>query len=310
MSKTPKKLLITGVAGFLGRYVAQLFKSNGWDVYGVDICSAENVSFLVPKNYVQLPLPSAKFDEVLSAHKPEAVVHCAGRASVPLSVKDPAADYAASATLTFHVLDAIRRCSESSKFIFLSSAAVYGNPVQMPVSEKCAIAPISPYGFHKYQAENIVLEFASIFKVKAASLRIFSAYGPGLQRQVVWDICSKALSSNDIKLQGTGAESRDLVHAADVAQAVYTVINHAPLNGEAYNVASGNEVTIRDLAEKILERVNREGRVTFDQAAPAGTPKNWRADIAKIQALGFRPSMSLDSGLDAVVAWVKSSGVI
>src|SRR5438552_189686 len=77
---------------------------------------------------------------------------------------------------------------------------------------------LSPYGYHKRQAELICEEFSRVYALPTAVARIFSAYGPGLRRQVVWDICEKALATGKLELRGTGAESRDFIHAADIAR--------------------------------------------------------------------------------------------
>jgi UDP-glucose 4-epimerase len=210
---------------------------------------------------------------------------------------DPAADYYSGPVLTFEVLNALRLHAPECRFIFLSSAAVYGNPNIIPVSETQPAAPISPYGFHKWQGELLCREFSQVYGVPTASARIFSAYGPGLRRQVVWDICQKALGGGLLVLQGTGQESRDFVHALDIAQAVETIVSHALMQGEAYNVASGREVTILELATIILKALGLAHQPQFDSVVPPGTPGNWRADITKLTALGFSQRVALESGL-------------
>jgi UDP-glucose 4-epimerase len=208
--------------------------------------------------------------------------------------------------LTHHLLDACRTNSPGSAFINISSAAVYGNPHKLPVGEDTEPAPISPYGFHKLQSELICREYSQIYRIRAASVRIFSAYGAGLRRQVLWDICQKALSSSHITLQGTGRESRDFIHAYDIARAFKVLAESAPMQGEVYNLASGQETTISDLSSLLLRFLEYRGELSFDGLIPTGVPSNWKADIEKISLLGFVPSIPLKQGAEAFAQWCRS----
>jgi UDP-glucose 4-epimerase len=300
-------VLVTGVAGFLGRHVACLFSSQGYDVIGIDRLSPEDVSLasLNLKNYFQLQLPDAKLSEIVKHYEVEACIHCAGRASISESVSDPAPDFYNGVPATFEILNAFRLHSPNGKFVFLSSAAVYGNPASLPISETALVIPISPYGFHKLQCELLCKEFSQVYGLRTANLRIFSAYGPGLGRQVVWDIFQKAQTNPVLSLQGTGNESRDFVHAEDISSAIMTVVKNGLFEGEVYNVASGREVKIFELAAIMLATLGTTKKVEFDGIVPVGVPQNWRADISKIQNLGFLPSISLEEGITGFVNWCR-----
>ena len=185
------RVLITGVAGFLGSAIARHFSQRGVLVYGIDRSSMENAPMTDLKSYLALTLPDSKFSSLLSEWQPQAVIHCAGRASVPQSMEDPASDYRDGPALTFYLLDSLRRFAPNCSFVFLSSAAVYGNPESLPVGEDQPPAPISIYGFHKWQSEILCAEFARIYNINVASARLFSAYGIGLRRQVIWTLLKK-----------------------------------------------------------------------------------------------------------------------
>jgi len=297
-----KTVLITGVAGFLGRYVARHFVREGWRVIGIDDVPPENVQ-LTAVAFHRLQLPSTALPEILRATAPDVCVHCAGRASVGLSMTDPAADFRGNAALTFELLDALRQHAPACRFLLLSSAAVYGNPARLPVAEEHAAAPLSPYGYHKRQAELLCEEFSRIYGLPTAVARIFSAYGPGLRRQVVWDICEKALTARQLTLHGTGRESRDFIHAADIARALHLLATAGPASGEIYNLASGRETTIEELARLILGVLGRDVPLSFDGVNPSGNPLRWQADIGRIAALGFVPSVTLETGTQQVANW-------
>jgi UDP-glucose 4-epimerase len=165
--------------------------------------------------------------------------------------------------------------------------------------------PISPYGFHKLCAETLVREHAQLHGMSTASLRIFSAYGPGLPRQVVYDLARRIRPSEPLRLDGTGHESRDFIHATDVARATFDVLERAPGKGEIYNVASGQETTIRTLAEH-LRALRGPGPIEFSGKVRKGDPTNWRADVTALASLGFAPSIALTEGLRQVSDWVTT----
>jgi len=301
------RIFISGVAGFVGRHCARHFKSKGCEVYGTDSSPEEHAPLSDLDRYYRGKLPSHSLDSVLNEIQPDLFVHCAGRASVPLSVSDPRTDFYSGPVLTWEVLDALRRVSPATRFIFLSSAAVYGTPAFLPVAETAPIAPISPYGAHKHQSELICREFWEIFGLQTASLRIFSAYGSGLQKQVMWDLCHQAITRGEISAQGTGSESRDFVHVRDICSAIDAVAFAAPLKGEVYNLGSGKETTIAELIRSIVDALALPCEVSFNGVVPAGTPLNWRADISRLQALGFRPAVSMEEGVRHYAAWCKAA---
>jgi UDP-glucose 4-epimerase len=301
-----RTLLITGVGGFIGRYVARHFFQQGWSVIGIDNSPPENAPLANLSAYHRLQLPHLELGTLLRDYSPHACIHCAGRASVGLSLSDPAADFYNSPVLTFELLNALRLNAPKCRFILLSSAAVYGNPQFLPVSEEQPLAPLSPYGFHKWQCEQLCLEFAKIYDLPTASARIFSAYGPGLRRQVIWDMCQKVVTQKVLILHGTGQESRDFIHVLDIASALSQIITNAPMQGEAYNLGTGQEVAIAELAHLVLQALKYDTVPQFDGILPSGTPTNWRANISKLSNLGFSPSVSLEQGIQTFANWCRA----
>ena len=183
-----KKILITGAAGFIGRALARHFTKQQYKVYGIDRIPSENAPLADLMGYEQIELPNPHLIKLLANWQPDVLIHCAGRASVPAAMQDPHADFHDGPVLTFELLDALRQNLPECAFILLSSAAVYGNPSRLPVSEDALLQPVSAYGYHKWQSEMMCAEFANVFGLRTASARVFSAYGPGLRRQVIWDI--------------------------------------------------------------------------------------------------------------------------
>ena len=186
------RLLVTGAAGFIGSYVAGLAVERGYEVHGVDLAEAPAIA-VAGFHHHRMCEGQEGFESIIEEIRPVACIHAAGRASVYESVANPALDFASGPVLTFALLDELRRHAPECRALFLSSAAVYGNPEKLPVGEDAPAAPISPYGFHKRQSELLCREFTDVYGMKTAVARIFSAYGEGLRRQVLWDICRKSL---------------------------------------------------------------------------------------------------------------------
>jgi len=301
-----KNIFITGVSGFIGRYIARYLTRQGWSVFGCDTISIENAPTEYLVKYFEIELPNSTFDELLKQIKPYACIHCAGRASVPQSYEYLRDDFENAPILVFDLLESLKNSSPESRFLFMSSAAVYGDPSRLPISENHTSSPISPYGFHKRQAELICEEFAKVFGIKTLSARIFSAYGPGLRRQVVWDICRRIMDHESVYLQGTGEETRDFVHVTDIAIAVQLLIKSATFEGETYNVASGQETSIQSISKIICDALDVSIPIKFSGVLPDGVPRKWRADIGKIKTLGFDCSVAIESGISDFATWVRS----
>lgn len=296
--------LVTGANGFLGGRITQEFLAAGFQVVGVGRSPAPLGS--VGGRYLQMELPCVDMQGLLAAVRPEVIVHAAGPASVGRSLSDPVSDFQGSAPVLMSLLNQVRKSSPNSRMILISSAAVYGNPSRLPICEAEALAPVSPYGFHRVICEELLKEYTKVYELKTASARVFSAYGPGLRRQLLWDVCAKTRRSRNVELYGTGAESRDFIHVTDVARAVGVIAKHAPMNAEAYNVASGNETTTAVLSEILAREIDPSAQVLFSGAVRTGDPLRWRADIRALRALGHTESVGLNQGVVEYARWFKA----
>ena len=302
----PRVVLVTGVAGFIGRHAATAFAARGDTVIGADRSPSTDVADLPLARYESVTIPDPAFDALVAASIPDVVVHCAGRASVPGSLADPADDFTTNTAMTFAVLELLRTTAPEAHVLFPSSAAVYGDPATLPVAEDAAPAPISPYGFHKLQAEQLCREYATLHGLTTTVMRLFSAYGPGLRRQVVWDTCVKALTDPTVRLRGTGRETRDLIHVDDITAAMIALADVPPESAHRIvNVATGVETTIEMLADLVVGALDVEASVVFDQVVAPGDPINWRADISRLRSIGFEPQIDLATGVRHVATWAR-----
>jgi UDP-glucose 4-epimerase len=298
------RLLIVGAKGFIGSHAVRSFSATGrYMVYGCDV-----VTDYTSENYFQIDAANADYQEIFQEVSFDICINCSGAASVPDSLVHPSRDFFLNTVNVFKLLDAIRRFSPHCRFINLSSAAVYGNPLSMPVKEEESCKPVSPYGLHKEQAEMICKEFSLFFGIKTCSLRIFSAYGEGLKKQLFWDIANKARENKEkITLFGTGQESRDFVHVLDIVRVLELIIQKADFAAECYNVANGEEVTIEKAARLLLQHLQWDGTLSFQGISRAGDPVNWRADISKIIQMGYAPVYTIDKGLEIYVQWLREN---
>lgn len=282
VSDRVRSALVTGCAGFIGSAVVRHLVGADWQVYGL----GPGLPAEMVHGHGALRLPDAGLESLIAEWQPALVVHCAGPASVPDSVRDPQADFDGTVPVMFQLLDTLRRVAPAARLLYVSSAAVYGNPASLPVREGDPLAPISPYGFHRLQCEQLIQEHRALYGLQASSLRVFSAYGPGLRRQVVWDLLCRAARSDSLRLCGTGAESRDFIHVDDIAAAMVTLAR-LPTWQPAYNLASGVETRIVGLAEAIAALQPHRPAVSVDGVSPPGMPSRWRADVSALAAAGF-----------------------
>lgn len=242
---------------------------------------------------------------MMSELRPDVCINCSGAANVSASFLSPLQDFDLNVARVVQLLDSIRESGAGTRFVHLSSAAVYGNPVTQPVAESAVAAPLSPYGHHKRLAELTCAEYTQLFDVPTLSLRIFSAYGPRLRKQIFWDIFQKWKAGRHVQLFGTGEESRDFIFISDLCRAVQCVLDAGCFDGRTINVASGKSVTIRDATNVLLAELGTENGVSFSGDERKGDPSQWCANIEQLKSYGFEPKYDIYSGLKETAQWLK-----
>ncbi len=295
------RVLIIGSKGFIGSHAVTYFKNQNYSVLGCDVVTDYDNS-----DYIQIDATNSDYHFIFENYQFDVCINCSGAASVPLSIQFPLKDFNLNTLNVFKILDAIRTTQPKCKFINLSSAAVYGNPEKLPITEDFKLKPLSPYGIHKMQSEQICQEFYDYYAIETCSLRIFSAFGNGLRKQLLWDLFKKFSSGENIELYGTGNETRDFIHVDDVINAIDCVIKNGEFSGNQINLANGEEYTIKYIADLYKNYLNSEATITFNNQVKPGDPLNWRADISKIKALGYQPKMSLETGVKKYIHWAKN----
>lgn len=231
------------------------------------------------------------------------IFHVAGNANVPVSVEQPRMDFEKNAVATVNLLEAVREAAPAAKVIHTSSAAVYGKACETATREDDPAVPLSPYGVSKLACEHYMNIYAQLYGLRTATLRLFPVYGPRLRKQVVYDLmCKLQKNPDELQIQGDGKQERDFNHVSNVVEAYLTVAGKARFEGEIYNVAAEETITIRELAEMICERMGVDPRFVFGEAR-AGDTQRLIGDIDRLKGLDYQPRLGFSEGLTETVAW-------
>lgn len=293
-------ILVIGSCGFIGSHLCDFFEKDNF-VWGVD---------LVQNTQSNYTITTGNFDGIENLfinHSFDVCINASGNGSVPISMEYPLLDFEKNTQTVIKLLDIIRKFRPDCKYINLSTAAVYGNPVRLPIVETDELSPISPYGFHKYCSELLCKEYAEIFGVQSINLRLFSIYGERLRKQLFWDLFQKVKKSAQIELFGTGEETRDFIYIKDFINAVDCIIKYATFDGRSINIASGTETSIKEVVSIFCSHLDIDASVIFTGKTKEGDPKRWKADISMLKKISFTPQYDIREGLKNTVRWLMEN---
>jgi len=290
------KVLVTGSAGQLGSYVCEALQGRH-EISGLDLRQAAP----------GLRSVSAKGDICRRADvrrvlkKVEAVVHCAAQVSVELSAEDPLGDSRTNVLGTLNLLDEGVR-SGLGKFIYVSSAAVYGNPKRVPVDELHLTEPVSNYGASKLSGEKYALAYAASTPLQVSVIRPFNIYSIRADPKspysgVMTRFVARVKAGRPPVIEGDGKQTRDFVHARDVAEMIRLMLENDGLSGQVFNCGSGKATSVLGLARMTVDLGGKKLEPVFTDARK-GDVRQSRADISRAKkALGFVPRVKLRDGL-------------
>ncbi|RLM54047.1 NAD-dependent epimerase/dehydratase family protein [Halobellus sp. Atlit-31R] len=298
---TGRTVLVTGGAGFIGSHlVAALAPDN--DVRVLDHCASGDPSRVA--DGATLIRADVTDEEALARAMAgvDVVFHLAAVVSVEQSVDDPQESHRVNVDGTLAVLERARH--EGARVVFASSAAVYGDPDQLPVSETAETDPQSPYGADKLAADTYSRVYADVYDLPVVALRYFNVYGPGQRGPysgVVDAFLERAADDEPLVIHGDGEQTRDFVHVFDVVRANLAAAT-TEHTGTAFNVGTGDAISIRDLADVVRTAVGTDTGV--EHSAPrAGDVRHSRADCDRARdLLDFDPAVSLADGIEHLVA--------
>ncbi|PQJ73327.1 NAD-dependent epimerase/dehydratase family protein [Polaribacter butkevichii] len=294
------KILIIGANGFIGSHCVDFFESKGDEVWKADVRVSSETH-----NQYKIARFNSDFSKPFKEHKFDVCINASGSAHVGFSFENPSKDFELNVVNVQKILVAIRDYNIDCKFINFSSAAVYGNPKSLPINENSICKPLSPYGFHKLQSELLLTEYHNFFGLKTCSLRVFSAYGPRLKKQLFWDLYKKSVENEVVLLFGTGTETRDFIYIDDLLQILNLVILNSSFKGSIYNVANQIETKIKEAAEVFVTSFLPGKKIIFNNEIKVGDPNHWLADMQLLKEYGFKPKFNLNSGITKYTTWLK-----
>lgn len=300
---------ITGAHGFVGRNLARHLHANGSVIYGLGhgawpSVQAESwgVSY-----WINGELTASNFRTLQDCSgRPDIIYHLAGGSSVGLSFDHPLEDFSRTVASTANMLDWVRCETPESRVIAVSSAAVYGADYTDSIKEESPLHPYSPYGFHKAMMEMECRSYVENFGLDIVITRLFSVYGAGLEKQLIWDLCRKLNNTVGLlTLGGTGNERRDWIHISDACRLLDMLRDRKLVTHGIINGGTGEGVSIADIAALIVNTWGSDFEITFSGSARPGDPPVLVADVARLSELGFQPGIDLESGMREYVEWYK-----
>lgn len=296
--------MVTGAAGFIGAEVVRTLRSRGAHVTGIGHGAwTEDLgpeAVFIPADVTLEALKS-------SVPPPHAIVHCAGSSSVGASFHDPIGDFSKSVLTCHAVLDYMRECAPHAKLVLCSSAAVYGSGHRVPIPENAATRPVSPYGLHKDICERLVRFHAGTWALEAVIVRMFSVYGEGLRKQLLWDACRK-LIRGERSFSGGGDEVRDWIHVADVAEILCDSVAHASREVPVCNAATGRGRKVCDALLDLCRALGTAEQLEFDGISRPGDPAYLVGATDRTESWGWAPKTTMSEGLVRYVRWFSSQG--
>jgi UDP-glucose 4-epimerase len=302
-------VLVTGGAGFLGGSVIRHFSGAGYQVVGLGHGDRSRAA------WADLGISSWRSSDVTFSTlvdlqiRPDVIVHCAGGSSVFRSINHADDDFIRTVGATREVLEYAHRYAPESHIVLPSSAAVYGEAARLPISEGSPLAPISPYGVHKRRSEDLCRDYARQKGLRISIVRLFSVYGPGLEKQLLWDACKK-FSLQDTHFDGSGVEERDWLHVEDAAHLIAVAAARATSAVPIVNGGTGTATKVSD----VLERVRKcwpslLPKLSFSGCHREGDPSCYQADIQVARSWGWSPKYEIDFGIPQYVAWFHARGM-
>ena len=299
-----REILVTGGAGFIGSHLVKGLVKRGYSVRVLDNFSTGSIENIEEvKNKIDLIEGDVRDYETVkrALQGAEAVVHLAALISVSESIEKPDLYFEVNVRGTYNVSKAFEG---NGGLVFISSSAVYGDPLYVPIDEDHPLNPKSPYGASKAAGESFVKAFSELNGYRPIILRLFNVYGPGQSKAyagVITEFISRVSMGERPAIFGDGDQTRDFVHVSDVIEAIASALEREKARG-TYNIGSGREVRINDLARLVLKAFGKEEMSPIHAPPRAGDIRRSTADIKKaMEDFGFQPRVELEKGIGDLV---------
>jgi UDP-glucuronate 4-epimerase len=311
------KLLVTGIAGFIGSHLATRLLDRGHELVGLDVFDAFYDRARKEANLASLRsrvrfleadiLDVAALDEALAGAGVDVVVHLAALAGVGPSLRAPARYQRVNVEGTSLVTEAAIRHGVP-RIVFASSSSVYGANTKVPFDEDDRVDdPVSPYASSKRAGELLLKAFNHTHGIGVSALRYFTVYGPRQRPDMaIHSFCRAIERGEPVRLRGGGSSSRDYTYVDDVVSGTVAAIERDERSFRAYNLGGQHATSLEALVLRLGEALGKQPRVEVGPEVP-GDVKHTLASIERAKAeLGYAPSVSLEEGLRRFVAWYRA----
>lgn len=313
-------ILLTGGAGFIGRWVVKRLLNDGHNVWILDDLSngrPENiVEFQGHPGLKEFIIGDIKdedlLDKLFAEHKFDICYHLGASINVQDSIDDPRTTFYNDTLGTFFVLEQCRK--HNVKVVFMSTCMVYDRcDDESGITEKYPIKPASPYAGSKIAAENMVLSYYHAYNLPVVVIRPFNTYGPfqktGGEGGVVAIFIKNKINGKDVNIYGEGTQTRDLLYVDDCARFVVETGYSDKVNGHIVNAGLGRDISVNDLARLIVQNADRIKHVPHIHPQSEIQKLLCNYDRAK-ELLGWEPQVSLEEGIQKTEEWIKTTNLI
>jgi UDP-glucose 4-epimerase len=307
------KYLVTGGAGFIGSHIVRTLLDQGQEVKILDNFSTgkrENIAdFKKQIELIEGDLRDAsKVTEAVRGV--DIIFHEAAFVSVPQSMDEPQNCFDVNVTGTSMLFDAARRAGVK-RAVFATSAAVYGDSTEMPLTEETPLRPLSPYAASKRVDEIYGQLYTTSFGLDVVALRYFNVYGPrqrpdSMYAAAVPIFIRRLLDGKGVTIYGDGGQTRDLINVRDVVRANLVASEHPAAPGQIFNICTGIETRIIDLVEVLQDLFPSAPAPVFAEPRAGDIYRSIGSPQKAADLIGFRAEVTLDQGLKEAVEWMRA----
>ena len=309
MARKFRHAIVTGGAGFIGSHISKYLISQGIKVTVIDNFSTGNENNLKSiRSKITLINANICDDSINDYFKNiDVVFNCAAMVGVKLATSKPLEVLDQNISNVRKILDLCRK--NNALHVFISSSEVYGNSLDMPVSENSILVPVSPYGVSKIVGETYCSSFKRKYGIDSIIIRLFNVYGPGQDTSgLSWVLPSfiiKLLKNQKITIHGTGEHTRDFTFIDDAVKGIFLASVKGTF-GDAYNIGTGVETSISDLGKLVIKKMNlSNNKLQFTRNRSFQIYRRV-ADTNKAKNdLGFTSSVSLSVGISKTISFFK-----
>ena len=296
------RVLVTGVAGFLGARLARRLVQDGWEVVGLDIVARVDAWRL---NGLKLSYKWGACQDVHDLDVPY-VIHCASQGDVPLALSAPAFTVSQNIDGTLAVLEAARRYDGLERFLLQSSEEVYGYCKTLPIKEETPLNPTNVYGASKAAQELLAGAYRHSFNLPVTVIRSGTIFGDGMRRtQVIPIFLEQALRGEPLTIHGDGSQTRDFHWVDDHVDAMVSALTNPAALGQVLNVGSGDERSVREIARQCLWVTGSASVTKFLPQRPGEQDLRVVLDSSRARdLLGYRPKVTFEEGMQRMCAWL------